>query len=306
MKKVKIASVLFILLSAFSFISCDTEPVDPVLNNNNGENPGENPNNPGAAAVFKADYNGSTHTASTTTAVLGDDLIQIVGLFGTNGESIAIAVAATPEVGTYPMNDDILMAYNANATDDSYFNLTNEGYFEITAIDTANKTLSGKFSFKGSYGDSEPYTTIMFTNGIFTNIPYTGGTGPVTPEDNVFNAKIDGVSTDYADDVLGAYVAINDQEYIVITALGDYKITIQMDYEVDPGTYQFTGNVSSGMPLATVTVDGVEYKNIVGGNLTVSSNDGERITGTFNFTVKNNAGETIHTVTNGVFNVYYL
>lgn len=305
MKRVKIVSVLFVLLTAFSFTSCDTEPVDPVLNENNGENPGENPNNPGTG-VFKADYNGSTHTALTTQAVLGDDLIQIVGMFGTNGESIAIIVGAAPEVGTYSMADDVLMAYNANATDDSYYNLTNEGYFEITAIDTANKTLSGKFSFKGSYGDTEPYTTIMFTNGVFENIPYTGGTGTVTPEDNVFNAKIDGVATDYADDVLGSYVESGDQEYIVITALGDYKITLQTNYDVEPGTYAFTGNVSAGMPLAIFTVDGVNYTNIVGGNLTVTSNDGEHITGSFNFTVKNNEGETIHTVTNGVFDVYYL
>lgn len=306
MKRVKIFSVLFVLLSAFCFTSCDTEPVDPVLNN--GENPGENPNNPNnpGTAVFKADYNGSTHTAQQTVAVLGDDLIQIVGLFGTNGESIAIVVGAAPEVGTYPMNDDILMAYNANAADDSYYNMTNEGYFEITAIDTANKTISGKFSFKGSYGDTEPYPTIMFTNGVFTNIPYTGGTGPVTPEENAFSAKIDGVATDYADDVLGSYVGTGDQEYIIITALGDYKITLQTNYDVTPGTYAFTGDVTAGMPIATFTVGDVDYTNIVGGNFTVTSNDGEHITGSFSFTVKNNDGETIHTVTNGVFDIYYL
>lgn len=301
MKRVKILSVLLVLLSAFSFTSCDTEPVDPVLNENNGENPGENPGT--GAGVFKADYNGSTHTAIQTQAILGDDLIQIVGVFGANGEAIAIGVAASPQVGTYPMNDDILMAYNANADADSYFNMTNEGYFEITSIDTANKKISGKFSFKGTGGDDG--ASIMFTNGVFTNIPYTGGTGPVTPEDNVFHAVIDGVETDYADDVLGAYADVNGSEYVLITALGDFKITIQADYEVDPGTYVFTGNIQQGMPLATVNVDGVEYNNIEGGSLTITYNDGEHITGSFNFTVKNEAGETIHTVTNGVFDIYY-
>jgi hypothetical protein len=304
MKKFRLLSVVLVMFSALSLTSCDTEPVDPVLNEN-GQNPGENPGgeNPTGEEVFKVDYNGSTHTAMTASAVLGDDLLQIVAVFGANGESMAIGVAATPEVGVYPMNDDILMAYNANANDDSYFNMTNEGSFEITAIDTANKKLSGKFNFKGTGGANGE--TIIFTNGVFTNIPYTGGAGPVTPEENAFSAKIDGVATDYADDVLGAYASVNDQEYVLITALGDYKITIQADYEIEPGTYAFTNTVQAGMPIATFTADDVQYTNIQGGNLTVTYNDGEHITGSFNFTVKNDAGETIHTVTNGVFDIYY-
>lgn len=303
MKKLKISSVVLILLTAFSFISCDTEPVDPVLNDNNGENP-NNPNNPNSPGVFKVDYNGSTHTAITAAASLGSELIQISAVFGTNGEAIGIGVAAPPVVGTYPMNDDILIGYNPNATsEDSYINATNDGYFEITAIDTANKTISGKFSFKGtSLGD---FSTIMFTNGVFTNIPYTGDTGGNTTFDNVFKATVDNVTTDYSDDTLGAYFEVGDSEYVVITALGDKKITLQIDYNAVPGTSQFKGNITQGMPLATLTVDGVEYTNITGGNLTITYNDGERITGTFNFTVRNSEGVAIHTVTGGQFDIFY-
>lgn len=48
MKKIKRLSALLLFLSAFSFVSCDTEPVDPVLldNVNNPEDPGTNPDNP--------------------------------------------------------------------------------------------------------------------------------------------------------------------------------------------------------------------------------------------------------------------
>lgn len=50
MKKSIIRSLVIVLITAIGFVSCDTEPVDPVLNdnNNNGENPGNNPGtNPG-------------------------------------------------------------------------------------------------------------------------------------------------------------------------------------------------------------------------------------------------------------------
>jgi hypothetical protein len=44
MKKIKSLSVLFVLFSALTLISCDTEPVDPVLTDNiDPENPGTNP-----------------------------------------------------------------------------------------------------------------------------------------------------------------------------------------------------------------------------------------------------------------------
>ncbi|KGO78639.1 hypothetical protein [Flavobacterium beibuense] len=48
MKNFRRLSALVLFLSAFSFVSCDSEPVDPVLldNVNNPENPGTNPNNP--------------------------------------------------------------------------------------------------------------------------------------------------------------------------------------------------------------------------------------------------------------------
>ncbi|PZR19144.1 MAG: hypothetical protein DI539_14985 [Flavobacterium psychrophilum] len=303
MKKFTLLSLAMVLFTAFSFVSCDTEPVDPVLNNNNGENP-NNPNNPNNPGIFKVDYNGSTHTAITTQVVLGDDLIQIAAAFGTNGESIGIGVAAAPQVGTYPMDDSILIGYNADGNADSLINFTNEGYFEITSIDTTNKTISGKFSFRGSDG-TEGGQSIMFTNGVFTNLPYTGGAGPGTSTDNVFKATVDNVTTDYADDVIGTYAEINGTEYVVITALGDKGITLQIDYNAVPGTSQFTGNIGQGTPIATFSVDGTNYTNITGGNLTITYNDGERITGTFSFVVRNAAGETIHTVNSGQFDIFY-
>lgn len=48
MKNFRRLSALVLFLSAFSFVSCDSEPVDPVLldNVNNPQNPGTNPNSP--------------------------------------------------------------------------------------------------------------------------------------------------------------------------------------------------------------------------------------------------------------------
>lgn len=43
MKKIKILFAFLTMFSAMIFVSCETEPVDPVLNENQGENPGTNP-----------------------------------------------------------------------------------------------------------------------------------------------------------------------------------------------------------------------------------------------------------------------
>ena len=58
MNKIKLLSIFTFLFTAFSFVSCDNEPVDPTLlqqvnNNSNGNN--GNGNN-STTAVFKADF----------------------------------------------------------------------------------------------------------------------------------------------------------------------------------------------------------------------------------------------------------
>lgn len=58
MKRLKHLSLFVVLFSALSFVSCDTEPVDPVLVDNN-ENPNPNnpnPNNPNNPGSSTGDY----------------------------------------------------------------------------------------------------------------------------------------------------------------------------------------------------------------------------------------------------------
>lgn len=308
MKKFRLLSVVLVMFSVLSLTSCDTEPVDPVLNNGgNGNGDGDGGTGPGTTTgVFKVDHSGSTHTASKVLSSVGDDLIQIAAEFP-DGSSIGIGIEGNA-VGTYT-NDKLIMGYNAPNDETSYVNFSSEevsGKVTITSINMETKTMSGTFSFTGWYGDEEANLPAkLFTNGTFDNIPFTNeGSGGV--DENQFKATIDGTVVDYVDDIVGATFGEGETiQYIGLTAVGEYGISIQTDIDVTPGTYQFTGNILNGTPLATFTApDGTDYP-ITGGTLTVSSNTDDHIVGTFKFTVKNGSGATIHTVTNGSFDVFY-
>lgn len=300
MKNFRLLSVIFVLFSAIQFTSCETEPVDPVLNENinNGGNPGTGTN------VFKVDYTGQTHTATQVVATVGNELIQIGAVLGPNGEALSILIEGAA-VGTYT-SDKLLMAYDPGNTEDTYNNFSDEGTsgtVKITSINMTNHTMSGTFSFKGWYGDAGAnLPAIEFTNGVFENIPFTP-TGTPTPF-NLFKAKVDGTLIDYSNDVIGGTVEANGNEYITINTVGDYKINIQTNSNITPGTYVFK-SITDGGPVANLeTADGTNY-NITGGSLIITSNGGGVLKGTFNFEAKNGEGVTVHTVTEGTFEIGY-
>lgn len=299
MKNFRLLSVIFVLFSAIQFTSCETEPVDPVLNenNNNGGNPGT------GTSTFKVDFNGETHTATQVVATVGNELIQISAVLGPNGKALSILIEGA-EVGTYT-SDKLLMAYAPGNTEDTYNNFSDEetsGTVKITSINKTNNTISGTFSFKGWYGDTEAnLPAIEFTNGTFT-IPFTP-TGTPT-EFNSFKAKVDGTLIDYSNDVIAATVEANGNEYITINTVGDYAINIQTNSNIVPGTYTFKSILDGGPVAGLETSDGTNY-NITGGSLIITGNSGTVLKGTFSFEAKNSEGVTVHTVTEGTFEIEY-
>jgi hypothetical protein len=298
MKKFRILSALLVLFSAISFTSCDTEPVDPVLNDNNGDT---------GPAVFTVDFSGETYTATSTIAVIDEGLIAISGLRGTSGEAVSIAVAGTT-AGTY---DNAIMSYSTGGTAEyDYVNFNpeleenpdNTGSVVITSINTANHTISGTFSFTAWYGDPDAnLPTIAFTNGTFTNIPYTGGGSNPNPEgDEYFKAKIDGTQTNF-----GTIMTLSSGGHMTLggTNMSTFSsIQLLVSEDITPGTYDIMNNPFSG-PTAIYSSNGTESFSSTDGTLTIISVSGGWIKGTFSFTATDMDGENPVEVTNGEFNI---
>lgn len=288
MKKMKIVQAFALLFLAMGFVACDTEPVDPVLLDNIGNNPG------GSTGTFTVNFSGETYTATTTIAVINDGMLVVSGLRGSQGESVSFAVP-NPAVGTFS-GDDVLMYYQPVGTEYQYLNFGSEGSsgsVNITNIDALNQTVSGTFSFTGWWSnDEEDVAPIEFTAGAFTNISYTGtlpGGGGGTPTDDVFTAALDAmdypianVAVAVADGGLGETISINGLDAV------QNKVVLTIDASLTPGTYQITGNMLEDVVGARyVTVSPESVYMATTGSIVINSKTEDRIAGTYSFSATN-------------------
>jgi hypothetical protein len=296
MKNIKIIGSLLLLFTALTFTSCENEPLDPELNLDDFGN-----NNP--TAVFKADFSGSTWTATQSTAVISGNLIQIVG-GKSNGESFGFLINANA-VGTYPANQNIL-AFTPAGSEFGYWSVNpdneteNTGSITITEINTTNKTISGTFSFKGYWSDIDQTSIlpVQFTNGVFNNIPYVNQ----SETNDSFYAKVDG--TEFVDvDILTAEIQIESQDFISIAAQDANlnAITVSVRSNLSTGTYNITGNVGTDLVQAIYDFNDADNQ-AVSGSVTITSKTADRIKGTFSFVTD---GSPTYNVTQGSFDVAY-
>ncbi len=249
-------------------------------------------------SLFKVNIDGTLYTADDAQAAIGDGLINVAGLRGSNGEYVAVVVNGTSE-GTY--TEEAIMSYSASDNDDNvYSNLfsTSPGSVTISEIDTVNHTISGTFSFTGiNDADDEK----VFTNGVFENVPYT--TEDVSTDE--LEATIDGNFVDYIDSVVVTWVESGPNANIGIQGFGnDHEIRLSISNSLIPGTYPIAGDLSGDVKAYYTDAEDNEYSGSLG-SLTITSKANGRIAGTFLYTVKNDAGEVIHEVTAGAFDVEY-
>ncbi|GAA4054200.1 DUF6252 family protein [Flavobacterium chungnamense] len=312
MKKNKIFSIFTFLFIVFSFISCDNEPIDPTLlqqiNSNNGNNGGGgNGGNP-TNGIFKVDFGGQTWEANDTEAIMYSSAIQIGGLKTSNGQTFAFALNGNT-VGTYDSTSN-LIAYDANnnSNGDVYWavNPTNPsvsaGTVTITNIDTVNKKISGTFSFTGYWSDTSVSNVppISFTNGVFTNIPYTAGTNTST---DLFYAKVDG--TEFVEDQIDVSEVIASgfpDSYSIVGAKADgQNVGLRISKALGVGTYNFSGPFNQNL-TSTCVFNSLLYTSDTGA-LTISEKTATRMKGTFSLTVSNFTTSQTKTITQGSFDV---
>jgi hypothetical protein len=171
MKNIKILGGLFLIVVAFTFTSCENEPIDSAINLDDFNNP------PAGATVFKTEFSGVTWNATEAQAFISGSTITI-GATKADGSTFSILVDGST-TGTYPANDNII-AYTPSGSTFGYWSINtanpaeNTGSITITNIDTANRKISGTFEYKGYWSDGSTPSIIpvQFTNGVFTSIPY--------------------------------------------------------------------------------------------------------------------------------------
>ncbi|MUV04458.1 hypothetical protein GN157_12130 [Flavobacterium rakeshii] len=291
MKRFKIVQAFALLFLAIGFTACDTEPVDPVLLDNIGENPGGS-----TGGSFTVDFNGQTYVATQSAAIYNEGMLSVNGvrISGSNIESVSFVLMNPVEGQTYTGND-ILIIYTPAMSMYQYTNVNLDeeqpsGSVTITDIDLLNQTISGTFSFTGWWSnDEEDVEPIEFTNGAFTNVSYTGGMPPVNGNEDEFTASLDG--NDYAIANIGVAVAdAGSGETISINGFdtSNNKVVLTIDASLTPGTYQITGNMLEDVVGARYLTTSPESMYMATtGSVVINSKTEDRIAGTYSFSATN-------------------
>jgi hypothetical protein len=302
MKKFKLLSVLLVMFSVLGLISCDSEPVDPVLNENinNPENP-ENPENPGNTGVFKVDFSGQTYIAESATAKYEMGMITIVGTKSSGG-SFSLSLDGVTE-GTY--SNTTMGYYPGINVQTAYINLnpqtfSKNGTIVITEVDYENNTVSGTFTFTGhsAIPGANP-GSMVFTNGIFENVPVTDLPEPGTVNEMYMRANVDGELFNFglAEGLANPGVLVLSGDNIA----SHENLSVYLPENVTPGTYSleiFTDYYATYADLSGLTI------NSDSGTVTIISHADGWIKGTFSFSGEDFDGNQ-HSVTNGEFNIHY-
>jgi hypothetical protein len=303
MNKIKLLAGVFLVLTSFSFISCENEPIDSAINLDDFAGGGA-----GGPMVFKADFGGNTWNGTVAEAVISSSFISI-GATRADGSTFSILISGTT-TGTYPANSNII-SYTPNGSEFGYWsvNLANEseltGSIIISNINTVTKTISGTFSYKGYWSDATNTSIVPvdFTNGVFTNVPYTSG---IPVANDTFFAKIDG--TEFVEEQIDGALLTNvsgmpDQISVVGSKNNGDRVGLNIVRSLAVGTYQFTGPLGDNVNGSCV-LNNVLY-NADSGSLTIISKSDTRIRGTFTMVVKNFTSSVTKTVTEGAFDVEY-
>lgn len=324
MNKLKNLSAFILLLATAFFSSCTTEiePYEGTLPNTGNNNP-SNPSNPSSPAVFKADFDGQTFTATTIQTIVNSDYVAITGMKAT-GEFFQITIPGAT-VGTYTLdmtstssmpfgliyspgsgNVPYLAADDDTGEFASFPNYTDTAQIVISSIDTVNKKISGTFKFTGVRfvtGSSTAIETKVFTNGVFTNLSYAADV--VAPTGNTFTAKLDNVDyvpTNISGIKAGGFISVIGRR----GNIENIGLSIP-DNATANATYTFTelSSTARGQYIANSTPSGIFGG---AGTMTVISHNTttKRIKGTFSFTASTMMPPIVtHAITQGTFDVAY-
>jgi hypothetical protein len=264
-----------------------------------------------AKGNFYATIDGNQWDADSLQLILvNNNGVTISGLSKTGGEiSILLPEFKT---GTFILNAASLpfsfyVDVFGSLTDVYYSNSgTAAGNVTIAEIDTVNHLMSGSFQFKLVNPSDNSVKTV--TNGVFSYVPYSKGTGsgnPPPPTGNdTLKAKADGV----AFNPYQITTSVGSGQLVLAGIASDgTTMALLMPDNVAPGSYDFdfaTGTYIGIFNPPGVTVGLVSQAN---GTLTIISHDvvAKRIVGTFSFIASPISSGTPVTITEGYFSITY-
>lgn len=280
-KTIQLFSLFIITLISFS--ACENEPLEGfdlnALNATQNQDSGN----------FQVDFDGQTFVADQFSATISDEIINITGLRGVNGEFVTLTINGTT-TGTYQLGVQSGISVNAAAYTESNTaasgwlastdGVTSQGQVVITSIDTVNLKISGIFSFTAT--NFLLNETKIFTNGSFTNITYQDGFSN-TNSSNSFFAKIDGV--EFVEDGLnGIKTTFLGNSFISISAIKNNgeTLSLSVDAAITPGTYNFDG-LGSFYNIAQYIGDDPTHIYLGNGSFEITLHDvvNKKIEGTF-------------------------
>jgi hypothetical protein len=180
MKNIKLVAGIFLILTAFTFTSCETEPIDSAINLDDFTPVGGG----GGAGTFTAKIGSDVFNAQQIVAELSGSAfgpeMNVIGIMP-NGKTMSIQLI-NPAVGTFAANTNfeslLFFQYNEDLTGThafSSFNSTSStsvGTLTITQYDIAAKKISGTFSFTG-FNASSATDQRQITEGIINNVTFT-------------------------------------------------------------------------------------------------------------------------------------
>lgn len=264
---------------------------------------------------FTAKIDGVQWSASGTkegASILGG-VITITGISADNKE---INITITDSIaGNYVLSQSSTSfgAYADIDSSDLYAFSTDQGKdssqgggtVKVLEIDPIGKTISGTFSFN-VFRDLDGRKKSI-TNGVFTKIPYLTSLPPTSNTDTL-KASIDNKA--WAATHIEGMVTQGQLTILGASADATQTIGLLMPSATAAGTFQLDGSVPGYLGAYTLLA-GSSANQFVStkGTVTVIENNTStlRIKGSFTFTATDpaNANGASHSITSGVFSVYY-
>lgn len=179
MKSIKLLVGLFLILTAFTFTSCENEPIDSAIDLDEFNPGGNNGNSSAFTAKIGTDvFNAQQILAELSGSAFGPEL-NIVGI--NNGKSISIQLI-NPAVATFTASTTfenlLLFQYMEDMSGSGFFSSFNSatsessGTFTITEFNTSTRKISGTFSFT-AYNSSDSNVQRTITEGVINNVTFT-------------------------------------------------------------------------------------------------------------------------------------
>ena len=261
----------------------------------------------GGAGILRMKIDGKQWTANkTASATIMNEHVSIMGASQDNLD-LMIKIKTT-SVGTYQLDqasDHIAILLDNNeaspvgyTTDQGANSSIAGGTVNITKIDEATKRISGNFTFK-LYRSSDD-KSLMITEGVFENLPYTADPPP-TGTGNAFKCKIGGtewIAPQAGGALNGGLIGIVGTE-----TSGTKIMTITVPETIVPGTYALD-NTSF---YQANFLDGTKaYGAGAGGSLVITEHQNRTIKGTFQFTAEDQVDPPVNpivAITEGSFSV---